>query len=74
MSIIYIVSDNSLESFYEDSMQYLFEKYHPHSHENDKVSVSKEMEQSAFFAEAFLTNELPDHIPKKIVTRRDRIF
>lgn len=74
MSIIYIVSGNSLETFYEDTLQYLFDKYHSNTPENTNFTLSEEMEQSAFFAEGFLASDLPEHVPKKQVTRRDRIF
>ena len=38
MSIIYIVSGNSLETFYEDTLQYLFDKYHSNTPENNNIA------------------------------------
>ena len=57
MSIIYIVSGNSLDTFYEDTLQYLFEKYHSHAEANTNFSLSEEMEQSSIFAEGYLCSE-----------------
>ncbi len=74
MSTIFIVSGNSLETFFEDTMEYLFEKYHPHTPENPNFTLTQEMEQSAHFAEAFMAGDLPDHIPKNRMTRRSRIY
>ena len=74
MSIIYIVSGNSLETFYEDTMQYLYEKYHPQAFKSEDFGLNHEASPSAFITEAYLPADPPSKITKVNLTRRDRVF
>ena len=73
MAVIYIISDNRLETYFEDTLDYLYEKYHPQTCENTNYDLSTASERSAFQAEAFFAGDLPDHVPRNKTTRRDRI-
>ncbi len=74
MSIIYIISGNSLETFYEDTMQYLYEKYHPQISEREEYDLNQESNRSAFITEAYFPADHPSKLTKVNLTRRDRVF
>ena len=66
MQIIIDTTNQSLESFYEDTMAYLFDKYHRQA--PDDFDMSLQMEQELAFAESFQEQEA------KGDTRRSRVF
>lgn len=74
MSIIYIISGNSLETFFEDTMQYLYEKYHSQTSGSEELGINHEPNQSALITEAYLPAEPPRKLTKSHLTRRDRVF
>ncbi len=73
MYIFYIDLDNTLDTIFEESLEYLYQKNHPHTEFNENFILSDTIENSPFQADGLSTYNTSNQIPSTRRTRRSRV-
>ena len=74
MSVLYIVSGNSLEDFYNDTMSYLFYTYHNHAPETEDFQLSEDDQMMASFAESYPIRNPNQQPQARVIPKGKRVL